>query len=36
MGAPFDKVTIAHDLTIKQKKELKDKIEEAREERNDE
>ena len=36
-GAPFDKVTVAHDLTMKQKKELKDKIEEAREkERNDE
>ena len=36
-GALFDKVTIAHDLTTKQKKELKDKIEEAREkERNDE
>ena len=35
-GAPFDKVTVAHDLTTKQKKGLKDKIKEAREERNDE
>ena len=35
--APFNKVTIVHDLTIKQKKELKEKIEQAREkERNDE
>ena len=35
--APFYKVIVAHDLTMKQKKELKDKIEEAREkERNDE
>ena len=36
-GTPFDKVRVAHDLTMKQKTELKDKIEEAREkERNDE
>ena len=36
-GDPFDKITVTHDLTAKQKEELKDKIEEAREkERSDE
>ena len=36
-GDPFDKITVTHDLTVKQKEELKDKIEEAREkERSDE
>ena len=36
-GDPFDKITVIHDLTVKQKEELKDKIEEAREkERSDE
>ena len=36
-GAPFNKVIITHDLTKKQKEELKDKIEEAQEkERQDE
>ena len=36
-GDPLDKVTVTHDLTVKQKEELKDKIEEARKkERSDE
>ena len=36
-GAPFDKLTVIHDLTMKQKEELKDKIQEARKKkRNDE
>ena len=33
---PVDKITVTHDLTMKQTEDLKDKIEEAREERNNE